>query len=215
MPTSPDSPTTPDHPDGAPSFQPGEGWQVGEDGVPFRHAARVLLLDADDRLLLVRAHDADQVERSWWFTVGGGIDPGESARQAAAREVAEETGIVVDADALLGPVASRWAVFDFFARNVRQHELFFAHRLPAAGTAAADLSTAGWTAVERAFVDELGWWSLAALRASDEEIFPGRLPELLAHVLEHLPRDRGDDATPVDRWEPEAWDLTDPPSARR
>lgn len=212
----------PEQPHQPRSFQPGEGWRVGDDGVPYRHAARVLLLDADDRLLLVRAHDADQVERTWWFTVGGGIDPGETPEVAAVREVAEETGLVIDAGALVGPVASRWALFDFFARSVRQHEVFFVHRLPVTGTAAEELSTAGWTAVERSFVDELGWWSLEQLREIDGEVFPARLPELLAHVLENLPRAVGDTDRPgagtvrtAGVWAPEVWDLTESGPARR
>ena len=46
----------------------GDDWVLGDDGLRFRRAARVLLLDAEDRLLLVRGHDVDQPERSftWW-----------------------------------------------------------------------------------------------------------------------------------------------------
>src|SRR5699024_7998792 len=55
----------------------GSDWTRGADGVLFRTAARVLLFDEADRLLLVRGHDADDPGRSWWFTIGGGIDPGE------------------------------------------------------------------------------------------------------------------------------------------
>src|SRR5699024_11463528 len=56
-------------------------------------SARVLVFDAAGRVLLVRGHDADQVDRTWWFTIGGGIEPGETPRQAAVRELQEEAGI--------------------------------------------------------------------------------------------------------------------------
>ncbi len=72
----------------------GPEWAVRPDGVRFRDAARVILLDARDRVLLLHGCDADQRERTWWFTVGGGIDAGESALDAAVREVLEETGLL-------------------------------------------------------------------------------------------------------------------------
>nr|WP_284252596.1 NUDIX domain-containing protein [Litorihabitans aurantiacus] len=169
---------------------PGEGWEVGADGVPFRHAARVLLLDASGRILLVRAHDADDPSRTWWFTVGGGLEPGEGEREAAAREVLEETGLRIAPDDLVGPVARRTAVFDFVARHVRQHEVFFACVLRHEGDE-ADLDTAGWTAIERSFVDELAWWDPEALRDLDVEVFPAELPDLVAEVVAALPGEGG------------------------
>src|SRR5690606_42109346 len=57
--------------------------------------------------------DVDQPHRSWWFTVGGGIDPGETPHQAAVRELFEETGLRLDPAELVGPVIVRSAVFDF------------------------------------------------------------------------------------------------------
>src|SRR5690606_28107491 len=65
----------------------GPDWVPGPDGVPFRRAARVILLDDADRLLLVRGHDAGETSRSWWFTVGGGLEPGEDVRAGALREL--------------------------------------------------------------------------------------------------------------------------------
>ena len=54
---------------------------------PYRErpTARVLLLDPDDRILLMKGRlpsnpDAPGV----WFTIGGGIEPGESLYEAAA-----------------------------------------------------------------------------------------------------------------------------------
>lgn len=157
----------------------GPEWVRGADGLRYRRAARVLLLDDDDRLLLLRGHDVDQPERSWWFTVGGGIDAGEDARAAALREVREETGLVLDPAALVGPVLERSAVFDFLAEHCRQDEEFFLARVP--GPVALD--TTGWTAVERDVVDEIAWWSLDDLDRVEIEVFPAGLADLVRGLL--------------------------------
>ena len=137
----------------------GPGWSLGEDGLFWRRAARVLLVDEQNRLLLVRGHDVDQPERTWWFTIGGGIDPGESAREAAVRELREESGLAVRAADLVGPVLTRSAIFDFQREHVRQDEEFFLARIERPGAVRTD----GWTAVERSFMDEARWWDLAEL----------------------------------------------------
>jgi 8-oxo-dGTP pyrophosphatase MutT (NUDIX family) len=57
-----------------------------------RPAARVICLDAADRVLLL--HWRDPFDGSWlWEPPGGGIDAGETPLQAAQRELAEETGL--------------------------------------------------------------------------------------------------------------------------
>ncbi|WHP19572.1 NUDIX domain-containing protein [Cellulomonas sp. ES6] len=155
---------------------------LGEDGLRFRRAARVLLLDADDRLLLVRGHDADQPERSWWFTVGGGIDPGEDERAAALRELREETGLLLDDGALVGPVLTRSAVFDFYAERCRQDEVFFLARVGSALDTGA-IDRAGWTDVELDLLDEMRWWHLDDLAAESREVFPEGLPDLVRPLL--------------------------------
>jgi 8-oxo-dGTP pyrophosphatase MutT (NUDIX family) len=66
-----------------------------------RPAARVVCVDADGRVLLV--HWRDHVSGgAVWEPPGGGIDPGETALEAAARELAEETGLPGSA------VCDRW-----------------------------------------------------------------------------------------------------------
>jgi 8-oxo-dGTP pyrophosphatase MutT (NUDIX family) len=157
----------------------GPEWELGPDGVRSRRAARVILLDALDRVLLLHGCDADQRERTWWFTVGGGIDAGESALDAAVRELHEETGLTVTAADLVGPVFSRCAEFDFFRETCRQDELFYLARYH--GT--AGLSRDRWTDIELETIDELRWWDLDELARVDEEVFPHGLPELVRGLL--------------------------------
>ncbi|MBD8058700.1 NUDIX domain-containing protein [Cellulomonas sp. JH27-2] len=171
--------STPDVP-AAPGPGLGPEWVRGDDGVLFRRAARVILLDEDDRVLLVRGHDRDQPERSWWFTVGGGLDDGEDERSAAVREVREETGIALVPDELVGPVFTRSAIFDFWAEHCRQDEVIFLARV-GAGAFAGD--QAGWTSLERDVLDELRWWTLPDLAAVQLEVFPEGLAALVANLL--------------------------------
>lgn len=62
-------------------------------------AVIMTVIDDDDRCLL--AHNAARDE-SWYSTVAGFVDPGESAESAVAREVREETAIEVDRLTYLG-----------------------------------------------------------------------------------------------------------------
>jgi len=166
---------------GGPVHALGPEWAPGPDGLLFRRAARVILLDEDDRVLLMRGHDVDQPERSWWFTVGGGIDAGEDAAQAAVRELREETGIALPVSELVGPVFTRSAIFDFYAAHCRQDEELFLARVPAAAFAGTD--RAGWTPIELDVIDELRWWALDDLARVDIEVFPENLPALVASLL--------------------------------
>lgn len=157
----------------------GADWRPGADGLRYRHAARVLVFDVDDRLLLARGHDLDNPGRRWWFTIGGGREEGESARRAAVRELQEETGIEVPPSALVGPVLTRSAIFDFAAETVRQYEQFFLLHLPER----AALDATGWTAGEREMIDELRWWHLGELAELDEQVYPDGLAEIAEELL--------------------------------
>jgi 8-oxo-dGTP pyrophosphatase MutT (NUDIX family) len=153
----------------------GADWVIGSDGVRFRRAARVIVLDDAGRVLLARGHDADQPERSWWFTVGGGIDPGESDIDAALRELREEAGLALSAADLEGPVLTREGVFHFFAETCRQDEVFFVARV----RDGHEPSDAGWTPIERDVLDEMRWLTTAELRAQPLEVFPHALPDVV------------------------------------
>lgn len=180
--------TDPPEPPGVPDPF-GEEWRLGDDGLLHRRGARVLLVagaPGEERLLLVRGHDVDQPGRTWWFTVGGGIGAEEEPLAAAVREVAEETGLVLAPDQLVGPVFTRSAVFDFFARTCRQDEVVYLARLPEHPDDLGVLSESAWTDVERASLDELRWWSLpelAALEAGGAEVYPAGLAALVTDLI--------------------------------
>ncbi len=159
----------------------GPDWVPGPDGLPYRRAARVILLDEADRVLLVRGHDVDRPQRTWWFTVGGGIDAGESPRAAAVRELREETGIAVGEDDLVGPVYTRSALFDFFAVLCHQDEELFVARVRSSDL--PPLSRDAWTDVEADVLDELAWWTLGDLESVAVEVFPENLVALVRALL--------------------------------
>lgn len=165
--------------DGRSAASLGPDWVPGPDGVRERSAARVILTDGDGRVLVMRGHDVNQPERSWWFTVGGGIDAGETPVQAALRETREEAGITLAATDLVGPVLTRTGIFDFVAQTCRQHEVFYLART----SGAVEVTTGGWTDAERELLDELAWLTPAQLRAQPLEVFPPELPDVVEHLL--------------------------------
>jgi NAD+ diphosphatase len=62
-------------------------------------AVIVLVLDEDDRALLGRQ---GRWQPSWFSTLAGFVEPGESAEAAVRREILEEAGVTVDAMTYLG-----------------------------------------------------------------------------------------------------------------
>ena len=52
---------------------------MSAEAVPIeRRAARVLLIDDQDRVLLFEGFDPEVPDVRFWFTAGGGVEPGES-----------------------------------------------------------------------------------------------------------------------------------------
>ena len=70
-----------------------------------RSTARVLPIDREGRALLQLSRGLLGGDRRW-LTIGGGLEPGETLAEAAAREMREETGITVEPAALGRPIGT-------------------------------------------------------------------------------------------------------------
>ncbi|RKF27144.1 NUDIX hydrolase [Micromonospora globbae] len=143
-----------------------------------RRAARVLLVDADGRVLLFAGFDPARPEHRYWFTPGGGLDAGESPAAAAARELAEETGLRLTPAELGEPVWRETVEYPFDGVWYRQEQEFFLVRVPS-----WEVDTTGFNDIEQASVTGHRWWSAAELVSSGERYYPGDLPALLSRVL--------------------------------
>jgi 8-oxo-dGTP pyrophosphatase MutT (NUDIX family) len=102
------------------------------------------------------------------------------------RELAEETGIELKADDLIGPMWRRRVVFSFDARTYDGEEWFFLAFTPPANGKPVEVSvnTAGFTDVERRTVDGHKWWSAEELRATKDTVYPVQLAELLPDLAD-------------------------------
>lgn len=147
-------------------------------GVLRRRAARVLVVDPEGAVLMVHGFDPHQPEATYWFTVGGGVDPGESDLDAAVREVWEETGLRVQPSDLAGPVHRDRTTFPFEGRTIHQEQVYFLLRTsryvptPVALEETELRSTLG-----------MSWIRPAAREALGEVVYPRGLAQLLDRLL--------------------------------
>jgi 8-oxo-dGTP pyrophosphatase MutT (NUDIX family) len=153
-----------------------------------RRGARVLVVDDQDRVLLLRGFDPMQDRPPWWFTPGGGVDDGESDYSGALRELYEETGFA--ATDLEGPVWFRTTDFDFMGLSYTQDEVFYFLRVEHFTPVAA-----AWTKDEKESMLDAKWWELDELELAIERVYPQALPrelrKLLADGLPAQPYDVG------------------------
>ena len=147
-----------------------------------REAARLILLDEDDRVFLFHGRNLDRT-RSFWVMPGGGLAMGEDLVAGARRELLEETGIgpgdatedeAEDPVDLGPPVWTRVHTFPWVDGLTEQHETYFVVRVP------ADRVTAP---LGDDYTFDHRWWSLAEIQQSREIFVPRRLATLLAALL--------------------------------
>jgi len=147
---------------------------------PTRTSSRVVLLDDEGAVLLFCGSDpaiTDGTAPRWWFTVGGQTHPGEPLALTAARELAEETGLRVEPEQMVGPVWRRESEIHFNGSVMASEEFYFLHR-----TRRFEPSPVGRTPLELRYIHGHRWCDSAAidqLVAAGQRVYPLQLRDLL------------------------------------
>jgi double-stranded uracil-DNA glycosylase len=141
-----------------------------------RRAVRAVVLDPEDRVLLVQYRNPVTLE-TWWGTPGGGVEEGEEHEPALRRELAEELGLH---EFELGPLVwTHERTFPWARRLYNQVNDVYLVRVSAhEPRPTIDLAPEG--------VVDARWWTQAELAATAERLAP---PDLLARVREIILRD--------------------------
>ncbi len=141
----------------------------------LRRAARIIVLDPDQRALMFRFDVPDRPP--FWVTAGGECEPGESFDGAAKRELFEETGITADPGQQIARTTPEFVTVE--GEPVRADERYYLVRVER-----AQISTANHTELEKCVMTRHRWFTIAELRDWHEAIFPHNIAEIIEQELE-------------------------------
>ena len=145
------------------------------DGLRIRRAVRALLLDPENRVLLVRFEFPTGTR---WALPGGGLEPGETHEAALRRELAEEVGLL---DAPIGRhIWTRQHIVPFIDSSYDgQHEHIHLVRTDAF----EPRPHLTWQQLNAEYVYELRWWQPDEIAAAEDHFVPRALADHLRALL--------------------------------
>ncbi|WP_084622741.1 MULTISPECIES: NUDIX domain-containing protein [Nocardioides] len=159
---------------------------MSESDLPLRASCRGLVFDDDSRVLLAQ-HRIDE-ETTVWVGPGGGVEDGESLVEALARELFEETGLVLTdqtAPALVWAQENRFPEMEPHGYSgVTGH--FYVVPLSAFTREAGALVDAADHPCEDGVLD-MRWWSLDDVEAAQRQAVlfgPRAFPRLMRDLLD-------------------------------
>src|SRR5699024_1233176 len=121
-----------------------------------RSTARVLLVNPEGRVLLLQDSDPGAAGTPrFWLTPGGALAPGETTAQAAVRGGAGATALRLPTGQLGRPPRLRHVRHGYSGRGVIQRDVFLASQVEH-----FEPDHTGFTADERATVQDARWWSV-------------------------------------------------------
>ncbi|MFC4506732.1 MULTISPECIES: NUDIX hydrolase [Streptomyces] len=140
----------------------------------LREAARVIVLDREDRVLLLRYEE----NGGFWAVPGGSLEHGETHLDAAHRELQEELGVI---NVKVGPeLAVRTKDHLVGGEAARQAEKYFV-----AVVDAAEIDPA--RASQPDDIRAWQWWSLREMQETAQTIYPLGLAKLIIDYLRSGP----------------------------
>ncbi len=143
---------------------------------PTRQVARTVVIDAMRSVLLVRYDHWEPSLAPYWVPPGGVLELEESHRDAAHRELVEETGLD---NFLIGcKLWERSFNYQPSGHDVHQVEQYF---LVTLGSTAPSVSNSSSEDIK-----EHRWWTLAELVATKETIFPEGFALELERLFQEL-----------------------------
>ena len=147
-----------------------------------RRVVRAVMMTPDRRVLLMKIQEPVS-GFVFWVTPGGGLEPGESDKDALRREVAEETGATRISPGQL--IWSRQCEFTWDGRDYSQDEFYYLVHTEYFEPVMDAKAAPGEASAFR----EFRWWSIDAIGRSEETFSPRSLHCLLESLSRNGPPD--------------------------